>query len=363
MIEAGADLVDIGGESTRPGAEPVGARRGAPPRAPGLERLAGLPISVDTSKRRGRAPGDRARGSDGQRRDSAATRARARRGRRGCRCDLCLMHMQGEPRTMQVAPRTTTSCRRSPRSSRSGFVSRSSPVSPRSAICLDPGIGFGKTPDQNLELLRRLDGIVALGRPVLVGRLPQEHACARHRRARTTASGPTPPLSARRWPPSTAARRSSASMTCARTSTRCGRGRGRAGDRLAVTIELQGIVLHGYHGVLEHERRDGQRFLVDVELDLADECRGNERRDRGRRGLPGRRRAVARGLGRARLQSARGVRRGARRRAASRFPVSRVRVRVRKPDVVLDPPVEYAAVVVERARLGGDPCRREAQAE
>ena len=87
-------------------------------------------------------------------------------------------------------------------------------------VCLDPGIGFGKTPDQNLELVRRLDRICRIGRPVLVGALAQEHDGAGHRGRRTGASAPRPRRSARRWRPSTAARRSSASTTSPFTSTR-----------------------------------------------------------------------------------------------------------------------------------------------
>ena len=117
-----------------------------------------------------------------------------------------------------------------------------------------------------------------------------------------------------------------------------------------MTIELHGIVLHGFHGVLEDERRDGQRFLVDVELDLEHEqaSRTDQIEDavdyrRGRRPGQG-------DLGRPRLPPARGLHGRDRRRARGGVPVTAVRVRVRKPDVVLEPPVEFAAVAVERRR-------------
>jgi dihydroneopterin aldolase len=118
-----------------------------------------------------------------------------------------------------------------------------------------------------------------------------------------------------------------------------------------VTIELHGIVLHGYHGVLEGERRDGQRFLVDVELDLEDErasgtdsiedavdyreivARVEQISDTTAYHLL---EALAAAIAEALLHG---------------WPVTAVRVRVRKPDVVLDPPVEFAAVSVERRRL------------
>ena len=82
---------------------------------------------------------------------------------------VCLMHMQGEPRTMQAAPHydDVTSEVFAFLEERIAFaVGRGIP---EERICVDPGIGFGKTPDQNLELVRRLDSLVALGRPVVVG--------------------------------------------------------------------------------------------------------------------------------------------------------------------------------------------------
>ena len=115
-----------------------------------------------------------------------------------------------------------------------------------------------------------------------------------------------------------------------------------------MTIELHGILLHGFHGVLEEERRVGQRFLVDVELDLAhEEAAVSDRIEdavdyrqvvaRVRQVSDGRRYRLLEAFA-AEIANA----------LAAEFPVSAVRVRVRKPDVVLDPPVEYAAVSVER---------------
>ena len=115
-----------------------------------------------------------------------------------------------------------------------------------------------------------------------------------------------------------------------------------------MTIELHGIILHGYHGVLEAERRDGQRFLVDVELDLEheDAARSDSIED-----AVDYRRVVAlvREISDARayhlLEAFSAAIADA---LLEDLPVRVVRVRVRKPDVVLDPPVEYAAVSVER---------------
>jgi len=118
-----------------------------------------------------------------------------------------------------------------------------------------------------------------------------------------------------------------------------------------VTIELHGIVLHGFHGVLEEERRVGQRFLVDVELDLEHEQAA--RSDRIEDAIDYRE-VVARveEISAARayhlLEAFAAALADA---LVAGWPVTAVRVRVRKPDVVLEPAVEYAAVAVERRRL------------
>ena len=117
-----------------------------------------------------------------------------------------------------------------------------------------------------------------------------------------------------------------------------------------MTIELDGIVLHGYHGVLEQERRHGQRFLVDVELDLVDELAAAS--DAIGDAVDYREVvALVRDVSDARpyhlLESFAAALADS---LLAGFPVSAVRVRVRKPDVVLDPPVAYAAVRAERRR-------------
>ena len=114
-----------------------------------------------------------------------------------------------------------------------------------------------------------------------------------------------------------------------------------------MTIELQGIELFAYHGVLDHERAEGQRFVVDLELDVADSAAATS--DRIEDAVDYRDVVAAVGeVSEARafnlLEAFASALADA---LASRFPVSRVRVRVRKPDVVLSPPVEHAAVVVE----------------
>jgi dihydroneopterin aldolase len=115
-----------------------------------------------------------------------------------------------------------------------------------------------------------------------------------------------------------------------------------------LTIELHGIILHGYHGVLDEERRDGQRFLVDVELDLEHEraARSDAIEDTvDYRGVVARVREISDARAYHLLEAFSAAVADA---LLEDWPVSAVRVRVRKPDAVLDPPVEYAAVSVER---------------
>ena len=169
LVEDGAALVDVGGESTRPGAAPVSAEEELVRVEAVLEGLGGLPLSIDTTKaavaRRALELGavlvndvTAMRGDP----DMAAVVADGD-------AFVCLMHMQGEPRTMQVAPHydDVVSDVLAFLEARIAFAVERGILEER--ICVDPGIGFGKTPDQNLELLRRLDELGTLGRPVLVG--------------------------------------------------------------------------------------------------------------------------------------------------------------------------------------------------
>jgi dihydropteroate synthase len=172
MVAEGADLLDVGGESTRPGAEPVGAEEELRRVMPVVEALAAagaVPVSIDTSK----AAVARAATAAGASFVNDVTALRgdpemaAVVGAAGA--DLCLLHMRGEPRTMQEDPRYDDVVAEVKAFLEERLAFAVGEGIPENHVWLDPGIGFGKTLDHNLELLRRLDQIVALGRPVVIG--------------------------------------------------------------------------------------------------------------------------------------------------------------------------------------------------
>jgi dihydropteroate synthase len=167
----GAAIIDVGGESTRPGAAPVAVdeelRRVIPVIEHLVERLA-MPVSVDTSKpevmRAAIAAGASMINDVTALRTPGAIETVAE-----SEVALCLMHMQGEPRSMQQAPRYTDVLAEV-RDFLHGRVARCVEAGISvSRLVIDPGFGFGKTLEHNLELLRRLPELVALGYPVLVG--------------------------------------------------------------------------------------------------------------------------------------------------------------------------------------------------
>jgi dihydropteroate synthase len=169
LIEEGAAIVDVGGESTRPGSEGVSVDEELRRVEPVLERLQDLPVSIDTSK----AEVARRAVALGAVMVNDVTALRTDPELAGVVADsgtyLCLMHMLGEPRTMQDDPRYDDVV-----SEVAAFLEERLSFAvdagiPEERICVDPGIGFGKTVEHNLELVARLDEIVALGRPVVVG--------------------------------------------------------------------------------------------------------------------------------------------------------------------------------------------------
>lgn len=169
MLADGAALVDVGGESTRPGSGAVDVDEELRRVLPVLERLEGRRVSIDTSRaevaRRALALGaELVNDVTALRRDPELAGVVAESG-----ASLCLMHMQGEPRTMQEAPHYDDVVAEVAAFLEGRLAHAVDAGIEEERICLDPGFGFGKTPDQNLELLRGLDRIVAIGRPVLVG--------------------------------------------------------------------------------------------------------------------------------------------------------------------------------------------------
>ncbi len=169
MVDEGAAIVDVGGESTRPGSTGVSAAEELRRVLPVLEELRSVPVSIDTTKaevaRQALALGAELvndvtalRGDPGMAELVAESRAY-----------LCLMHMKGEPRTMQANPTYGDVAAEvaSFLEERLRFAVAAGIEEER--ICLDPGIGFGKTVQQNFELIRRLEVLTALGRPVVVG--------------------------------------------------------------------------------------------------------------------------------------------------------------------------------------------------
>jgi dihydropteroate synthase len=171
LIARGAAIVDVGGESTRPGSEPVAEAEELRRVVPVVEGLrdTGAQISIDTSKLVVAAAALEA----GATYVNDVTAFRAEPELAGlvadAGCDCCLMHMRGEPRTMQNDPHYDDVV-----SEVKAFLEQRLEAAVAAGIDerrvhLDPGIGFGKTTGHNLALLRRLDELVAIGRPLVIG--------------------------------------------------------------------------------------------------------------------------------------------------------------------------------------------------
>jgi len=171
LAAEGAAILDVGGESTRPGAAPVPEDEERRRVEPVVERLAaaGHAISIDTTKV-GVARAALAAGA------AVVNDVSAFRFEPGLAAlvaehdaDCCLMHMLGEPRTMQQDPHYEDVVSEVKAFLEERLEFATSQGVPEDRVWLDPGIGFGKSVDHNLELLRRLDEIVAIGRPVVIG--------------------------------------------------------------------------------------------------------------------------------------------------------------------------------------------------
>jgi dihydropteroate synthase len=169
MLDEGAAIIDVGGESTRPGSGGVSLDEELRRVVPVLESLVGSPVSIDTSK----AEVARRAVALGAELVNDVTALRADPELAGvisdAGCYVCLMHMLGEPRTMQAEPRYDDVV-----SDVKAFLEERLAFAVAQGIreehvSLDPGIGFGKTVEHNFELVRRLPELTAIGRPVVVG--------------------------------------------------------------------------------------------------------------------------------------------------------------------------------------------------
>jgi dihydropteroate synthase len=169
MIRDGAAIVDVGGESTRPGSQGVTLEEELRRVVPVFERLRDVSVSIDTAKaevaRRALELGAELVN------DVTALRGDPEMAAVVAESDayLCLMHMQGEPRTMQLEPSYDDVVSEVTAFLEERLGHAVAAGIPEERVCVDPGIGFGKTAEQNFELVRRLDVIASLGRPVLVG--------------------------------------------------------------------------------------------------------------------------------------------------------------------------------------------------
>jgi dihydropteroate synthase len=172
MERAGADLIDIGGESTRPGSTGTAAETELARILPVLEGLRGvlrIPIAVDTRKSQVAEAAISAGAQiindiSGLRFDARIAEVAHRRG-----VPLILMHMRGEPATMQKGPFARDVMKDVAQGLRVSIKRARAAGLPKSQIIIDPGIGFGKSFEQNYELLRKLPKLAKLGYPLLVG--------------------------------------------------------------------------------------------------------------------------------------------------------------------------------------------------
>ena len=338
----GAAIVDVGGESTRPESEGVTLDEELRRVLPVLEELGGeVPLSIDTSKaevaRRALAAGaELVNDVTALRGDPELAGVVA-----GADAYLCLMHMLGEPRTMQESPRYDDVV-----SDVAAFLEERLAAAvdagiPEERICLDPGIGFGKTVEQNAELVRRLDVLARTGAARARRLLAQALARADAWRSRCD------DRLARRQPGGSRLR---ACERCDYPSRarRQGDGRGADGGGDAarmITIELHGLELHGFHGVLGEEQRLGQPFLFDVWLDVAEPGADRIEDALDYRDVAA---CVADVSSGASFQLLESLAAAVADELMTRFRPLRARVRVRKPEVRLDAPVEFSAVTVER---------------
>lgn len=168
LIEAGADIIDIGGESTRPGAVPVSVQQELDRVLPVIEALSGVPVSIDTFKpevmQAAIAAGVCMVNDINALQNEAALKIVA-----NSNVAVCLMHKQGEPQSMQLQPDYSDVVAQVAQFLHSRIAAAEEAGIARQRIVIDPGFGFGKTLTHNLSLLRELEKLTVFGVPVLAG--------------------------------------------------------------------------------------------------------------------------------------------------------------------------------------------------
>jgi dihydropteroate synthase len=170
LAEEGADIVDIGGESTRPGSAPVSEQEELDRVMPVLEAIKDLqlPVSVDT--RRPRVMREALGGGASMINDvEALATPGAMEAVAASDCGICLMHKKGDPATMQRDPHYYDVVREGKEFLQARIAACEAAGIARERLCVDPGFGFGKTATHNLELLRKLRELAVLGVPLVVG--------------------------------------------------------------------------------------------------------------------------------------------------------------------------------------------------
>jgi dihydropteroate synthase len=168
LADDGADLIDIGGESTRPGAAPVSEAEELRRIIPVLEKLSDLPISVDT-RRPAVMKAALAAGASMINDVQALQAPGALEAVRGSQCAVCLMHMKGEPATMQREPHYDDVVAEVKSFLAARLRAAEGAGIARERLVADPGFGFGKTAEHNLTLLARLAEFREIGVPLAAG--------------------------------------------------------------------------------------------------------------------------------------------------------------------------------------------------
>ncbi len=171
MIDEGADIIDIGGESTRPGAQPLTAEEEIQRVVPVIKALraaSGVVISIDTSKARVMKAAVEA-GANLINDVRALQEESALQTAASMNVPVCLMHMQGQPRSMQDKPEYNNIVKEVMNFLQQRIEACESVGISREQVILDPGFGFGKTLEHNLSLLKHLPEFVKMGLPLLVG--------------------------------------------------------------------------------------------------------------------------------------------------------------------------------------------------